>query len=177
MAMHAPPDYQLHEPRASIRLDARLDATTRQKGDDLARPFHQPRAAVLSHIMHWGLSRGQTGRLDRDDSQGFVRHLSCAVASALYQQVQQAAAAVGVKTAPWLRQMIRQVTPEEFPASWHEGQAAERCHESRRYGTRFMLRLEVRRGRRSKRCPCTLSDQPPRSSTSSSRRQLLTRFP
>ena len=60
-------------------MDARLDATTRQKVDDLARHFHQPRAAVLSHIMQWGLSRGQTEPLDRDDSQGSVRHLSCYV--------------------------------------------------------------------------------------------------
>lgn len=71
-----------------------------------------------------------------------MRHLACSVASALHQQVQQAAAAVGVKTAPWLRQMIRQVTPEDFPASWHEGHAAECSHESRRYGKRFMLRLD-----------------------------------
>jgi hypothetical protein len=130
------------EPRDSIRLDARLDAMTRAKVDDLAQRFHQPRAAVLCHIMHWGLSRGQTGPLDRDDAPGPVRHLACSVASALHQQVQQAAAAVGVKTAPWLRQMIRQVTPEDFPASWHEGHAAERSHESRRYGKRFMLRLD-----------------------------------
>jgi hypothetical protein len=39
--------------------------------------------------------------------------------------------------------MIRQVTPEDFPASWHEGQAAERSsHDSRLYGKRFMLRLD-----------------------------------
>jgi hypothetical protein len=130
------------EPRASIRLDARLDATTRQKVDDLAKRFHQPRAAVLSHIMHWGLHCGQIIPLDREAPQGSVRHLSCSVASALYQQVQQAAAAVGVKTAPWLRQMIREVTPEAFPASWREGQAEERSHDSRRYGKRFMLRLD-----------------------------------
>jgi hypothetical protein len=142
MPVHAPPDRQLHDPHASIRLDARLDVATRQKVDDLARHFHHPRAAVLSHIMHWGLSRGQTGPHSRDDPQGAARHLSCTVASALHQQVQQAAAAVGVKTASWLRQMIRQVTPEDFPASWHEGHAAERSHESRRYGKRFMLRLD-----------------------------------
>jgi hypothetical protein len=38
--------------------------------------------------------------------------------------------------------MIRQVTPEDFSASWHEGQADERSHDSRRYGKRFMLRLD-----------------------------------
>jgi predicted DNA-binding ribbon-helix-helix protein len=38
--------------------------------------------------------------------------------------------------------MICQVRPEALPASWLEGHAAERSHESRRYGTRFMLRLD-----------------------------------
>jgi len=140
--VHAPRDDPPREPPARIRLDARLDATTRQKVDDLARHFHQPRGAVLRQVMRWGLSRGPTGPLDRDDTHGSVCHLACSIASALHQQVQQAAAAVGVKTAPWLRQMIRQVTPEDFPASWHEGHAAERSHESRRYGKRFMLRLD-----------------------------------
>ena len=54
-----------HEPRSSIRMDARLDATTRQKVDDLAKHFHQPRAAVLCHIMHWGLSRERQQHLTR----------------------------------------------------------------------------------------------------------------
>jgi hypothetical protein len=92
--------------------------------------------------MQWSLSRGQTEPLDRNNSQGAVRHLSVYVASELHQQVQQVAAALGVKTAPWLRQMIRQVTPEDFSASWHEGHAEERSHDSRRYGKRFMLRLD-----------------------------------
>jgi hypothetical protein len=140
--MQTPSAPPADEPRASTRLDARLDATTRQKVDDLARHFRQPRGAVVCHIMRWGLGRQRTGPLDRDDTQGAVRHLSCVVASELYRQVQQAAAAVGVNTAPWLRQMIRQVTPEDFPASWHEGPADERSHESRRYGKRFMLRLD-----------------------------------
>jgi len=130
------------KPRGSIRVDARLDAMTRAKVDDLATRFHQPRAAVLSHIMQWGLSREQRRALNQSESQGPVRHLSCYVPVALHARVQQAAAAAGVHTAPWLRQMIRQVTPEDFPASWHEGHAAERSHESRRYGKRFMLRLD-----------------------------------
>jgi len=49
-------------------MDARLDATTRQKVDDLATRFHQPRATVLSFIMHWGLSRGPTGPLVQGES-------------------------------------------------------------------------------------------------------------
>jgi hypothetical protein len=65
MPVYAPLDRQLHDPHACVRLNARLDAMTRQKVDGLARHFRQPRAAVLSYIMQWGLSRGQTEPLDR----------------------------------------------------------------------------------------------------------------
>jgi hypothetical protein len=56
MRVNPLPDQKGSEPRTRIRLDARLDATTRQKVDDLATHFHLPRAAVLSYIMAWGLS-------------------------------------------------------------------------------------------------------------------------
>jgi hypothetical protein len=65
----APPS---DEPRSSIRMDARLDATTRAKVDDLAQYFHQPRAAVVCHIMHWGLSHGQAEMRDGGASEGPV---------------------------------------------------------------------------------------------------------
>jgi hypothetical protein len=68
-------DHESHESRSSVRMDARLDATTRAKVDDLATQFHRPRAAVVCHIMQWGLSRGQTGTLDGGESEGPVRHL------------------------------------------------------------------------------------------------------
>jgi predicted transcriptional regulator len=142
MPVRVPPDHTLHHPRASIRLDARLDATTRQKVDDLARHFRQPRAAVLSHIMRWGLSREQRGALDQGASQGPVRHLSLYVPFELHARVQQAAAAAGVNTAPWLRHMVRHISVADFPASWQEEQAEERSHDSRRDGKRFMLRLD-----------------------------------
>jgi predicted DNA-binding ribbon-helix-helix protein len=35
-----------------------------------------------------------------------------------------------------------QPLPTHFPASWQAEQAEERSHESRRYGKRFMLRLD-----------------------------------
>jgi hypothetical protein len=85
----------LHEPRASIRMDARLDPMTRAKADDLARHFHQPRAAVLCHIMRWGLSREPTRPLDQGDVQGPVRHLYLYVASDLHARVEKAATAAG----------------------------------------------------------------------------------
>jgi predicted transcriptional regulator len=135
----APPS---DEPRASIRMDARLDAATRQKIDDLAQHFHQPRAAVLCHIMHWGLSREPTRPLDQGEPHGPVRHLYLYVASTLHGRVEQAATAAGVKTAPWLRHMVRQMTTEDFPASWQGARSEKRSHDSRTYGRRFMLRLD-----------------------------------
>jgi predicted transcriptional regulator len=123
-------------------MHARLDAATRQKVDDLATRFHQPRAAVLGYIMHWGLTHGQAGPLNQGDAQGPMRHLYLHVESALYEHVQKAATAAGVNTAPWLRQMVRQITLTDFPPSWQAETPAERSHDSRVYGTRFMLRLD-----------------------------------
>jgi hypothetical protein len=140
--VNQPPNHKLSTSRANIRMDARLDATTRQKVDDLAQHFHQPRAAVLCHIMQWALSREQTGPFDQGDAQGPVRHLYLYVASALYERVEQAAIAAGVNIAPWLRHMVRQITITDVPASWQEARSEERSHDSRTYGTRFMLRLD-----------------------------------
>jgi predicted DNA-binding protein len=123
-------------------MDARLDQTTRQKVDDFARHFGRPRAAVLCHIMKWGLSREQIGPLDHGDSQGPVRHLYLYVESELHERVEKAAIAAGVKFAPWLRHMVGQITIADFPASWQQGRLEERSHDSHTYGTRFMLRLD-----------------------------------
>src|SRR5262245_24972110 len=119
--MQIPSASPADEPRASIRLDARLDADTRQKVDDLARHFRPPLAAVLSHMMRWGLSREPGGALDQGASQGPVRHLYLYVDADLYEAVQKAATTAGVTTAPWLRHMVRHIRLTDFPASWHEG--------------------------------------------------------
>jgi predicted DNA-binding protein len=136
------PDHRPGQQRAAVRTDARLDAATRQKVDDLARHFHTPRAAVLCQIMEWGLSRAQPAHLDQDEPPGPVRHLYLYVASELSEQVQQAATAAGVKIAPWLRHMVRQVTITDFPASWQAATPREYSHDSRIYTERFMLRLD-----------------------------------
>jgi predicted transcriptional regulator len=140
--MNASPDQQPLESRSSIRMDARLDSTTREKVDDLAKRFRKPRAAVLCHIMHWGLSRGQTERLDGGESEGPVRHLSLYVGTELHARVEQAASAAGVNIAPWLRSMVRQITITDFPTSWEKERSEEHSHDPRTYGTRFMLRLD-----------------------------------
>jgi len=84
-------------------MNARLDATTRAKVDELVKRFHQPRAAVVCHIMHWGLSHTQTETRDGGASEGPVRHLYLYVDTALHDRVEEAAIAAGVKSAPWLR--------------------------------------------------------------------------
>jgi predicted transcriptional regulator len=137
-----PADQQPSEPRASVRIVARLDAATHEKVDDFAARFHQPRAAVVCAIMRWGLRRGQPGTLDGGASDGPVRHLYLHVDTALPARVAQAAAAAGVPIAPWPRQMVRQITLTDFPASWQADRSGERSHNSRIYDTRFMLRLD-----------------------------------
>jgi hypothetical protein len=108
--------------------------------DNLAARFHRPRAAVLCQIMQWGLRRRET--LDQGESPGPVRHFYLYVPSELHEQVEKAAAAAGVKAAPWLRHMVHQVTITDFPASWQEATPRERFHDSRTYTERFMLRLD-----------------------------------
>jgi hypothetical protein len=132
----------LDRPRNSIRIDARMDQMRRANVDDLAKRFHQPRAAVLSQIMQWGLSYGQRGTLDGGASEGPVRHLYLYVESELYARVEKAVTAAGAKIVPWLRAMVRQITLTDFPPSWQEATAGKRSHDSQIYDTRFMLRLD-----------------------------------
>lgn len=61
---------------------------------------------------------------------------------AILQQVQDAAAAHGVTAASWLREAMRQVTLEDFPASWRAGSEPIRTHESGYFARKFMLRLD-----------------------------------
>jgi hypothetical protein len=92
--------------------------------------------------MEWGLGREHSGPLNQGEAQGPVRHLYLYVEAKLHEEVQKAATAVGVKIAPWLRHMVRQITITDFPASWHEERSEERSHDSHTYGMRFMLRLD-----------------------------------
>ena len=140
--MTSRPDHRPSERLSSIRTDARLDPATRAKVDDLAQHFGRPRAAILCQIMAWGLSHRQIGPLDQGEPQGAVRHLYLYVEADLHARVEKAAAAVGMKIAPWLRHMVRQMTITDFPGSWQEARSEARSHDSRRYGTRFMLRLD-----------------------------------
>ena len=72
---------------------------------------------------------------------GTVRTVGMLLEPELLQQVQEAAAAHGATVAAWVRQAMRQVTLDDFPASWRaEVTSAGRM--TRQYGQRFMLRLD-----------------------------------
>ena len=55
--------------------------------------------------------------LDQGESPGLVCYLHLYALSELHEQVPKAATTAGLKTDPWLRHMVRQVTIQDFPAS------------------------------------------------------------
>lgn len=123
--------------RSSTRVEARLDAETQAKVEDLAHVFHRTRAAILRYVIPWGLTQLKEGTVEVAIPPT-VRTLSLWLDPELSQQVQAAARTHGVTGAAWLRQ----VTVEDFPASWRTGEVVPRSHDSRVYGQRFMLRLD-----------------------------------
>ena len=128
---------------ASIRMDALLDAMTRVKVDDLAARFHRPRAAVLRQIMHWGLRHGRTTPSDENASPGSVRHLYLNVDAVLQEQVATAAAVTGGTNRGVGPPDSVPDHPDGFPCELAGGPRGGRSHNSHRYGTRFMLRLDA----------------------------------
>jgi hypothetical protein len=56
--MTPPPEPQR---RYSVRRQARLDAETHAKLEELAHTFHRKRAAILRFVMQWGLTQTQGG--------------------------------------------------------------------------------------------------------------------
>src|SRR5262245_16439689 len=89
--VNPPANHLPSESGSSIRMGARLDATTRAKVDELAKRFHQPRAAVVCYIMQWGLRRSAIDTLVGRESEGPVRHLYLYVDTALHARVEKAA--------------------------------------------------------------------------------------
>jgi hypothetical protein len=86
--MH-PPEPQPRQRRDSVRHQARLDAETHAKLEELARTVHRKRAAILRHVMGWGLTqtRGWTVAPSIPDRPHLVHLL---VESELLWQVQHA---------------------------------------------------------------------------------------
>jgi hypothetical protein len=139
--MHPPPEPRPRQRRYSMRRQARLDAETYAKLEELAKTFRRKRAAILRYVMQWGLAHttGWTVDLSIPDRPHLVHML---VDPELLQRVQAAAAAHGADVAAWERHAMHQVAYEDFPASWRAGQTSPRSHDSGYYGTRFMLRLD-----------------------------------
>jgi hypothetical protein len=91
--------------------------------------------------MQWGLA--QTGGWTVDLAvPGTVRTVGMLLESELLRQVQEAAAVHGASMAAWLREAVRRVTIDDFPASWRAGVAGVQSHDSQTYDQRFMLRLD-----------------------------------
>jgi predicted transcriptional regulator len=142
--MNPPLGHQRRQRRDSVRQQARLDAETSAKLEELVSVLHRKRAQIVRYVMRWGLAHTEGWTVDPSipDRPHLVHML---VEPELLQQVQEAAAAHGTSVAAWLRYALRQVTRDDFPASWqakaaHGGQP--RSHDSRLYGQRFMLRLD-----------------------------------
>jgi predicted transcriptional regulator len=122
--------------RDRVRYQARLDAETQAKLEELAAAFHRKRSAILRHAMPWGLIQTQGWTT--------VRTVGMLLEPELLQQVQEAAATHGATGAAWVRQMLREVRIDDFPESWRADQIDVRSHDSQTYRQRFMLRLGER---------------------------------
>jgi hypothetical protein len=125
----------------SIRRQARLDGDTHAKLEELTKAFHRKRGAILRYVLQWGLAHTQGWTLDRS-APATPHPVTMLVEPELLRQVQAAADAYGASVAAWERHAMRQVTPEDFPASWRAGEMAPRSHDSGHYGKRFMLRFD-----------------------------------
>jgi hypothetical protein len=99
--------------------------------------------------MPWGLTQTRGWTVDRAVP-GTVRTVGMLLEPELLQQVQEAAATHGATIAAWLRQAMRQVTIDDFPASWRAGVIGVRSHDSQIYDQRFMLRLDETTGQKLK---------------------------
>ena len=141
-----PPPHATHPRhiRYSVRHQAWLDAETHAKLEELAAAFHRKRSAILRHAMQWGLTKTRGWTVDRAVPDT-VHMLGMLLEPELLHQVQAVAVAHGASMAAWVREAVRRVTGDDFPDSWHAEAAQDdqrRSHDSCRYGTRFMLRLD-----------------------------------
>jgi predicted transcriptional regulator len=119
-------------------------AAAASKLEDLAKAFHRKRAPIVRYVLPWGLCHSEGWIIDRSAVVA-VPPVSVLLEPELLQRVRDAAAAQSASVAAWVRHALRQVTPDDFPATWqaqaHEG-GRSRSHDSPTYGRRFMLRLD-----------------------------------
>jgi predicted transcriptional regulator len=139
--MHSARDPQPRQRRYRSRHQARLDADTHAKLVELAAAFHLKRSAILRYVMPWGLHHSTGWTIDRSPIAA-VPLVPILLEPDLLQQVQDVAAAHGVSIAAWLREAMRRVTAEDFPASWRAAESPGRSHESDYFRRKFGIRLD-----------------------------------
>jgi predicted transcriptional regulator len=145
--MYVPPDHWPGQPRSHARLEVHLDEETQRKLTRFVTAFGRSRSAVLRHVLEWGLSHGQGWKIDRRRPPAKAQRIFLRIEPERRQQVEAVATTAGGDISAWLRRAIQQVTAADFPASGQaasaeQGRAPRRSHDSRQYGTRFMLRLD-----------------------------------
>jgi predicted DNA-binding protein len=126
----------------TARHQARLDGQVSAKLEELARTSPRNRSAILRYVMEWGLRHSEGWTIDRSTVSA-VPPVPVLLEPELLQQVREAATAHGVSMAAWLREAMRRITADDFPASWRTGERAGRSHESGYYHRKFGLRLDA----------------------------------
>jgi hypothetical protein len=139
--VNPPPDPQPRQRCYSARHQARLDAATHAKLEELAATFHRKRSAILRLVMQWGLHHSTGWPIDRSPV-ATVPPVPVLLEPDLLQQVQATAVAHGASMAAWLREAVRRGTTEDFPASWRAAETLGRSHESGHYHRKFGMRLD-----------------------------------
>jgi len=92
--------------------------------------------------MQVGLGHSQGWTLDLSiPASAHLIHIM--VEPTLMHHMRDAAAAHHIRVAAWLRHAVRQVTRDDFPASWLAGDIPARSHESGYYYRKFQVRLDA----------------------------------
>ena len=104
--MNAPGAQGPRQRHYRARHQARLDAETHAKLEELARTFCQKCSAILRFVMGWGLAHSGGWTIDRAIPAS-VPPVPVLLEPELLQQVQDAAAVHGATVAAWIRYAIR----------------------------------------------------------------------
>jgi predicted transcriptional regulator len=133
--------------RYTARLEVHLDQATQTTITRFVTVFRRSRAAVLRHVLEWGLTQGQGWTIDRHRPSGRTQRASLRLEPELRERLEAAATAAGGDISAWLRHAVHLVTVADFPASWQaasaeQGRVPQRERDSRTYHERFMLRLD-----------------------------------
>jgi predicted transcriptional regulator len=140
--VNPPSDPQPRQRRYRARHQARLDADTHAKLEELAAASHRKRSTILRFVLQWGLHHSTGWTIDRS-AVAVVSPVPVMLEPALLQQVQAVAAARGVSMAAWLREAMRRVATDDFPASWRVVETTGRSHESGYFRRKLGIRLDA----------------------------------